>query len=107
MLLITYGVLTLRPPCMLFVLPTRQPSVLRDHFLKSAARSAGVTAAAVLHLVQHRSSNIWSNSGQSKGGHTTSRQRTGSALLFIPMPPVMPFAHERSSGTLMSSAQHN
>merc|ERR1719201_1172518 len=71
------------------------------------ARSAGVMAAAVLHLVQHRSSNICSNSGQCNGGHTTSRQRIGSALLFIPTPPVMPFAHERSSGTVTASAQHN
>merc|ERR1719327_1957027 len=37
----------------------------------------------------------------------TPRQRTGSALLFIPMPPLMPSAQERSSGTLTVLAQQS
>merc|ERR1719436_1509682 len=75
--------------------------------LKPFARSAGVTAAADLHFVQHLPSKNWSNSGQSAGRQTTSRQRTGSALLSMPTPPDMPLAHERSSGTSTLSAQHN
>merc|ERR1719311_1886610 len=70
------------------------------------SKSAGVMAAADLHLVQHRPSNIWSNSGQCKGGHMTLRHKVLSALLFIPTPPLMPFAQERSSGTVTLSAQH-
>merc|ERR1719230_361116 len=75
--------------------------------LKPFARSAEVVILFVGHLVQQRPSKYWSNSGQSGFGHTTSRHKIGSALLFIPMPPDMPFAQERSSGTLMSFAKHN
>merc|ERR1719350_2783375 len=73
--------------------------------LKLLAKSAGVTAAAVLHFVQHLPSKNWSNSGQSAGMHRTSRQRTGSALLSIGTPPCRSLVHERSSGTVTFSAQ--
>merc|ERR1719421_660728 len=74
--------------------------------MRCQSRSAGVMAAADLHFVQHRPSNICSNSGQCKGGHMTSRHNVLSALLFMPTPPDMPFAHDLSSGTFTSSAQH-
>merc|ERR1719221_1522047 len=74
--------------------------------LKPLAKSAGVTAAALLHFVQQRPSKNWSNSGQSAGTQWTSRQRTGSALLFMGTPPVKSLVHERSSGTVTFSAQH-
>merc|ERR1719215_820209 len=70
--------------------------------LKPLARSAGVTAAEVLHLVQHLPSKNWSYSGQSGLRQTTSRQSTGSALLFMPTPPLRPLVQERSAGTLTS-----
>merc|ERR1719313_410827 len=59
-----------------------------------------------LHLVQHLSSKYWSNSSQSNGRQTTSRHKIGSALLFIGIPPLRSFAHDRSSGTVTASAQH-
>merc|ERR1719183_2239738 len=83
------------------------PALRLTHALKPAARSAGVTAAAELHLVQQRPSNICWVSSQCKGGQTTSRQRIGSALLFIPTPPLMPAAQDLSSGTFTESAQQS
>merc|ERR1719316_1283911 len=72
----------------------------------SALRSDRVFVSMLdLHFVQHLPSKPWSNSGQSRGRHTTSRHRIGSALLFMPMPPPRPFAHDRSSGTLISLTQ--
>merc|ERR1719191_2732715 len=63
-------------------------------------------AAALWHRVQHLfSSYICSNSGQCKGGHMTPRHNVLSALLFMPTPPDMPFAHDLSSGTFVSSDQ--
>merc|ERR1719350_1172510 len=73
--------------------------------LKPLAKSAGVAAAAVLHFVQHLPSKNWSNSGQSAGRHTASRQRIGSALLFMGTPPVRSLVHSRFSGTSTLSAQ--
>merc|ERR1719265_3071092 len=75
-------------------------------FTGTQSKSAGVMAAADLHFVQHRPSNICSNSGQWSGGHMTSRHNVLSALLFIPTPPDRPFAHDLSSGTVTLSAQH-
>merc|ERR1719420_1663339 len=69
------------------------------------ARSAAVCAFAVLHLVQHRSSKNCSVSTQWSGGHMTPLHATGSALLFMPTPPVRDLVQERSSGTMMSSDQ--
>merc|ERR1719161_466013 len=72
----------------------------------SALRSESVLVFMLdLHLVQHRPSKPWSNSGQSSGGHITPRQRIGSALLLGPMPPPMPLAQDLSSGTLISLQQ--
>merc|ERR1719316_849731 len=69
----------------------------------SALRSERVLVSMLdLHLVQHLPSKPWSNSGQSRGRPTTSLHRIGSALLFMPIPPPSPDAHERSSGTLRS-----
>merc|ERR1719420_2037876 len=69
------------------------------------ARSAAVCAFAVLHLVQHLSSKNCSVSTQWSGGHMTPLHATGSALLFIPTPPVSDLVQERSSGTMISSDQ--
>merc|ERR1719215_2504888 len=77
-----------------------------DMSLKSFAKSAGVTAADDLHFVQQRPSKNWSNSGQSGFKQTTSRQRIGSALLFMLTPPVSVFVHDRSSGVSTSLDQH-
>merc|ERR1719384_172639 len=85
----------------------QSPPTFAASSLNPFARSAGVTAAADLHFVQHLPSKNWSNSGQSAGRHTTSRQRTGSALLFMGTPPERSLAHVRSSGTSTFSAQHS
>merc|ERR1719329_411142 len=69
-------------------------------------KSAGVGAAAELHLVQHLPSNCWSNSGQCRGGHMTPLHKIGSALLFMPTPPERPAANDLSSGTFVASDQH-
>merc|ERR1719160_1719727 len=72
-------------------------------FWRSASE---VVSRLDLHFVQHLPSKPWSYSGQSSGKQTTSRHRIGSALLFGPIPPVRPFAHERSSGTLIFLDMH-
>merc|ERR1719502_134447 len=70
-----------------------------------SSKSAGVTAAADLHLVQQRPSKNCSNSGQCNGGHMTVRHMTLSALLFIPTPPDRSLAHDLSAGTFTSDQQ--
>merc|ERR1719261_1710996 len=63
--------------------------------------------APYLHLLQQRpSSYVCSVSGQWSSGHITPAQSVGSALLFMPIPPLKPSAHERSSGTFTVFAQH-
>merc|ERR1719329_1880478 len=69
-------------------------------------KSAGVGAAAELHLVQHLPSNCWSNSGQCRGGHMTPLHKIGSALLFMPTPPELLWHLTNTEGSKCPYPRH-